>query len=167
MTFLRADLERCEDPSHGGMETRPAYRCTNCRETFCNSCTDMSGWDGVHCARCGSSKDGRTLRLRTGHPGLIHIGAALEHHTHWLEMVGTHYAEFGGELMAVHPLTISLPEKAKETLDRNAGTPVWTLTAYNGSEATLTATAYGPRRPGVPETDKTQRPRRRREKTHS
>ena len=71
------------------------------------------------------------LTIKTEHPGAIPIGAKLVHFTKWLEMAGTHIADFGGAKTPVHPLTISLPEETVLVLDQHQDINQWKLVSYN------------------------------------
>ena len=60
--------------------------------------------------------------------GLIPVGAKLEHHLHWLEMVGTD--ESGGR--PTHPLTISLPRESMDELNAVGHPGLWILKKVEG-----------------------------------
>ena len=62
------------------------------------------------------------VRINTS-AGLIPAGAKLEHHTHWLEMVGTD--QINGR--PTHPLTISLPRESMDELNALGHTGLWIL----------------------------------------
>ena len=65
--------------------------------------------------------------------GLIPVGAKLEHHTHWLEMIGTH--KFNGR--DVHPLTISLPQDAVDEINHSGHNGNWVLRRIEGRFAVV------------------------------
>lgn len=68
-------------------------------------------------------------------PGAIPVGGKLIHSTNWLELLGTHF--YSG--FAVHPLTISLNDAAKEKLDQYSYVQVWKLVAYYDKYVTIQA----------------------------
>ena len=46
----------CHSESHDHDQTTPpVYKCRNCNQTFCNSCTDMGTWNGIKCPNCNAS----------------------------------------------------------------------------------------------------------------
>ena len=65
--------------------------------------------------------------------GLIPVGAKLEHHTHWLEMIGTHKRSG----FDVHPLTISLPDETVNELNASGHTGNWILRRIEGKTAVV------------------------------
>ena len=65
--------------------------------------------------------------------GLIPVGAKLEHHTRWLEMVGTH--KRSGQ--DVHPLTISLPDETVDELNASGHAGNWILQRIEGPTAVV------------------------------
>ena len=65
--------------------------------------------------------------------GLIPVGAKLEHHTHWLEMVGTD--QLNGR--PTHPLTISLPRESMDELNALDHTGLWILRRVEGQTVVI------------------------------
>ena len=65
--------------------------------------------------------------------GIIPVGAKLEHHTHWLEMVGTRKTDGHN----IHPLTISLPKEAVDQLNASGHTGNWILKRVEGRTAVV------------------------------
>ena len=75
-----------------------------------------------------------TREVRINAPvGLIPVGAKLEHHTQWLEMVGTH--KINGR--NIHPLTISLPPETVDELNDMRHTGRWILKRVEGQTAVV------------------------------
>ena len=55
--FIPVHTTVCNSEAHDPEgSVAPVHRCRSCDQTFCNSCTDLTNWDRVHCPLCNASE---------------------------------------------------------------------------------------------------------------